>query len=207
MSLQPKEDRLSLRASDADRQRVTDLLSNAYADGRLTIDEFQERNDKVWKSKTLADLAPLTTDLGVLPAATVTTASGSLARVDNVPARQTFAILANRNQAAEWVVPSSMSSLVVMGADNYDFRQATFTSPHVFLNLGVVMGTVVLRLPEGVAIIDHTVPIMANVETKGMKPPLPGAPIIELRGFVFMGTVTIQGAGYSTFKEKLGFRD
>ena len=184
------------------------MLSTAYADGRLTIEEFQERNDIVWAAKTLRDLAPLTKDLGAMPAAMVVTGpSGSLARVDQVAPRQSFAVLATRNQAAEWIVPGSMSSLVVMGSDNYDFRQATFTSPHVALNLGVIMGSVVLRLPEGVAIVDKTVPIMATVETKGMKPPTPGAPIIELRGFVFMGTVTVQGAGYSTLKEKLGFRD
>ena len=52
-----------LRASDADRDRVIDVLRAATADGRLTADEFSERMEAALASRTFRDLAPLTADL------------------------------------------------------------------------------------------------------------------------------------------------
>jgi hypothetical protein len=52
-----------LRASDADRDAVADLLRGAHADGRLTVEELYERLDAALAARTLGDLAPLTADL------------------------------------------------------------------------------------------------------------------------------------------------
>ena len=43
-------------ASDADRERVADLLRQHCTDGRLTLDEFEERLGEVYAARTLADL-------------------------------------------------------------------------------------------------------------------------------------------------------
>jgi len=37
------DDRLTMRASDQDRQEVVDRLRGALADGRLKMDEFEDR--------------------------------------------------------------------------------------------------------------------------------------------------------------------
>lgn len=52
-----------LRASDRDRDVVNGILGSAYAEGRLTPAEFDERSDQVVSSKTLADLPPIVADL------------------------------------------------------------------------------------------------------------------------------------------------
>ena len=57
-----------LRASDADRDRVIDVLRAATADGRLTADEFSERMEAALASRTFRELAPLTADLAAAPA-------------------------------------------------------------------------------------------------------------------------------------------
>ena len=57
-----------MRASDADRDRVLDILREAAADGRLTVDEFDERMEAALSSRTLGELAALTADLGPGPA-------------------------------------------------------------------------------------------------------------------------------------------
>ena len=57
-----------MRASDADRDRVIDILRAATADGRLTADEFNERMEAALASRTFRELAPLTADLGTAPA-------------------------------------------------------------------------------------------------------------------------------------------
>jgi Domain of unknown function (DUF1707) len=55
----------TLRISDADRESAVDLLSEQYALGRLSKDEFDERSDAVWSAKTQGDLAPIFVDLPV----------------------------------------------------------------------------------------------------------------------------------------------
>ena len=56
-----------MRASDADRDRVLDMLREAAGDGRLTADEFDERMEAALSSRTLGELAALTADLGPGP--------------------------------------------------------------------------------------------------------------------------------------------
>src|SRR6195256_616203 len=50
----------NLRASDADRERVANVLREAAGDGRLTMDELDERLDAVDAAKTYAELEPIT---------------------------------------------------------------------------------------------------------------------------------------------------
>jgi Domain of unknown function (DUF1707) len=53
----------SMRASDADREIVRVLLADAYADGRLTREEYDDRLNTLYASRTLGDLPALVTDL------------------------------------------------------------------------------------------------------------------------------------------------
>lgn len=52
-----------MRASDVDRDRVAALLREHTAQGRITMDEFNERLEELYKSRTYGDLAKLTADL------------------------------------------------------------------------------------------------------------------------------------------------
>jgi hypothetical protein len=56
-----------IRASDRDRDAVVATLRDAYTDGRLTLDEFQERTAAAYDGRTWGDLRELTTDLPVQP--------------------------------------------------------------------------------------------------------------------------------------------
>jgi hypothetical protein len=52
-----------LRASDRERDLVQELIGTAYAEGRLTREELDERAERVARSKTLGELPPLVSDL------------------------------------------------------------------------------------------------------------------------------------------------
>lgn len=57
------DDRQQMRASDQDRQQVVDRLRGAVADGRLRMDEFEQRMTRAYQAVTYGDLAPLCADL------------------------------------------------------------------------------------------------------------------------------------------------
>ncbi len=52
-----------LRASDKDRDVVNDVLGTAYADGRLSPEELDERSDIVANARTLGQLPAVIDDL------------------------------------------------------------------------------------------------------------------------------------------------
>ena len=52
-----------LRASDADRNVVHQVLAEAFADGRLDRDEYDERSGSMLAARTLGELPPLVSDL------------------------------------------------------------------------------------------------------------------------------------------------
>jgi len=56
-----------IRASDKERESVVDVLRDAYTDGRLTLEEFEERTSAAYASKTWPELRELTCDLPVEP--------------------------------------------------------------------------------------------------------------------------------------------
>jgi hypothetical protein len=57
----------AIRASDDDRESVVTLLRDAYTEGRLTLDEFDERTAEAYSAKTWSELRGLTSDLPVQP--------------------------------------------------------------------------------------------------------------------------------------------
>lgn len=57
-----------MRASTADRERAIDVLKDAFAEGRLTQEEFEQRAGQAFSARTYAELAGLTADLPALGA-------------------------------------------------------------------------------------------------------------------------------------------
>ena len=195
----------SLRASDADRQRVADALGQAYADGRLTLQEHTDRVNAAWAAKTVGELDPLLADLApggvaAAPGAAVAPVAGS-----NLQPLRLVHFFSGSHRQGDWVVPSRISDFALFGGSHLDMRQAAFTSLDVEVQLGVIFSGVNIFVPAGVTVIDETVSIFGGVDIKGMTQPAPGAPVIHLRGFTIFGGVNVRGGDYKSIGERLGF--
>src|SRR5215472_264546 len=81
----------ALRASDADRDRVIEVLRAAVADGRLSPAEFDERLDAALAARTFDALAPLTADLIAAPGS-----QGGITPLAVMPAEQAAELLTIR---------------------------------------------------------------------------------------------------------------
>ena len=64
----------AMRASDRDRAVIESVLADAFAEGRLTHPEYDERSDAAMGSRTLGELMPLISDLPVARAPRTTIA-------------------------------------------------------------------------------------------------------------------------------------
>lgn len=80
-----------IRAGDADRDRVIARLRDAYAEGRLSEDEFRDRMDRAQQAKTFGELSVLMEDLPHMPAPTA-----------SVPEKRVLARREMRNAWRAW---------------------------------------------------------------------------------------------------------
>lgn len=63
MLVDEADERRAIRAGDADREETVRQLHRGLTQGRLTVDEFDERVRAAYTARTLGDLADLTRDL------------------------------------------------------------------------------------------------------------------------------------------------
>lgn len=89
---------IAIRASDADRECVVEILRRGHVDGRLTLAELEERSATAYAARTWDELAPLTADLPAPPRERAARGGGPLA----VPEGTTYVVVAALLGA--WVV-------------------------------------------------------------------------------------------------------
>jgi hypothetical protein len=187
----------SLRASDADRDQVAALLGAAYAEGRLTHDEHDERLGQVLAARTFDDLIPLTADLVPLDPAPATVTSttpqfvvgtGAIAEVDKM-----VAVFGSVERKGRWRVRAHSQITAVFGGVDLDLREADFDAPVVELNLQTCFGGVDIKVPAGITVRSETVNIFGGTDVRNLGEPVPGAPTLVLKGTVFFGGVEVKG--------------
>ncbi len=175
----------ALRASDADRDQVTELLHAAYAEGRITDEEHTERLLAALRAKTFGELRPLTADLGPqLPSAEVAPTPD--------PDRMTAA-LTEVTRKGSWLVRRRSYATVFLGGIRLDLTEATFEAPVVEVNVTQVLGTMLLRVPAGTTIRNETASVLGDTSIRGLGRPDPAGPTIVLRGTNIMGEIKVRG--------------
>jgi len=135
-------DPAQLRISDADRHRVAEILREAAGEGRLDLDELDQRLEATYAARTYADLVPITLDLPAHPHQRPVPArpAASPAVVPGPDHESHFAILSGLSRKGVWVVPRQMTILALMGGADLDLRQAKFAAPEVVLTINAFMG-------------------------------------------------------------------
>ncbi len=187
----------SLRASDADREQVNEVLNTAYAEGRLTREEYDERTDEVLAAKTFDDLIPITRDLvytGPVPPSTAPESAGI--EVDPAHADQKsdrmVAVFGGVDRRGRWRVRRHTQAFAMFGGVDLDLREAVFDAPEVEISGLLCFGGMDIKVPEGVEIRDQTVAIFGGTDTKKVDPPAPGAPVLVLKGTVVFGGIDVK---------------
>ncbi|MFF7632593.1 DUF1707 domain-containing protein [Kitasatospora sp. NPDC008050] len=182
-----------LRASDADRERIAELLRDAYAEGRLTVEEHAERIEAAWKAKTLGELAPLTRDLPAhRPLSDDTPRSAPApAAAPLPPAREEsaslVAVFGGATRKGRWRVGSHIRATAVFGGVELDMTDAVFEAPEVVVEVSAVFGGVSIRVPENVTLIGSGVGIFGGFDVREQTAPDPYAPVVRVKGMALFG--------------------
>jgi hypothetical protein len=190
-------DRGNLRASDADRERVANVLREAAGDGRLTMEELDERLDAVYAAKTYAELEPVTRDLPATGIAHDPVPAQSSAvqdsRIGGVPTSEgAFAILGGFSRKGDWVVPKDFTAFAFMAGGEIDVREARFAEPVVTIHVIAIMGGIEITVPEDVTVRVTGIGIMGGFDHGASGTGAPGGPTIVINGLALMGGVEVR---------------
>ncbi|MGH7292070.1 MAG: DUF1707 SHOCT-like domain-containing protein [Myxococcota bacterium] len=177
----------SMRAADTDRIRVAQLLSDAAAQGRLDMGEFEDRLKKAYAAQTLEELDRLSSDLpGV-----ATTAPG-VEPGRPAPSTLLLAIMSGFERRGRWNVPKRLTSVTVFGGGVIDLRYADFTSADVEIHSYSICGGQTILVPPEVNVDLHGVGVMGSFDKSSIGAGTRGAPHVTVRGFSLWGSVGVK---------------
>jgi hypothetical protein len=189
----------SLRASDADRDQVANLLSTAYAEGRLNREEHDERIDQLMSARTFDDLIPITRDLVIvgLPAPVATPQTTGRFAIDtrgpNPESDKMIAIFGGVTRKGKWRMRKNTHALALFGGMDLDLRNAIFEAPVVEISGFWCFGGLDIKVPEGIEVQDRTAGIFGGTDVRDIGDPAPGAPTLVIKGVALFGGVSIKG--------------
>ena len=187
-----------MRISDADRQRVADVLRDAAGDGRIDLDELEERLDLTFRAKTYGELVPITLDLQVAGPVTPPAAAPVRRTPSHVPAaghNSSVAIMGECKRQGVWSVPEHHSAFALMGSVVIDLRQAQVSAHETQINASSIMGEVKIIVPAHMHVVVDGTPIMGDYGQARDKAPAelgPDSPVVRVRGVALMGSVQVQ---------------
>jgi hypothetical protein len=197
--------------SDADRSRFADVIGDAYAEGRLTRDEYEERLGVTMAARTVADLVPV---LDGLPPAVQATALAPLVGISTPPmpaaagsmaaspwwspdgaatsSSSVVAIFGGATRKGEWVVPAQLTAFAMFGGVELDLTRVTFAQAESEIIAVAVMGGVEITVPDGLTVHVDGVGIFGGFDQKAEGPGEPGAPVLRVKGAALFGGVEVK---------------
>ncbi|THA73091.1 DUF1707 and DUF2154 domain-containing protein [Streptomyces sp. A0642] len=180
-----------IRASDADRDRIADILREAMAEGRLTADEHAERVDSVYRAKTVGELEPLVRDLPA-PGGTPRAVGAAYDRTPDAPtgpADNLVAIFSSATRKGRWRAGGRMNAFSLFGSVEIDLTEALFGQRLTVINATSVFGSVDIRVPENISLRGSGTGIFGSFEVTTLESVDPEAPVVAVNGYSVFGSV------------------
>ncbi|MEU0138110.1 DUF1707 domain-containing protein [Streptomyces sp. NPDC006296] len=189
-----------MRASDAERERVAETLREAVAEGRLEMDEFEQRLDAALTARTHGELVPLVRDLparGAPVAGRAGASEGRPARIGGTPTSSgAFAFWGGFRRRGRWTVGPRFTAFAMWGGGEIDLREARFAERDVVIRCFTVMGGMHVTVPPDLDVRVDGVGVMGGFgersEPGGDPDPAPDAPRVRITGFALMGGVGVE---------------
>ncbi|MFD6425280.1 DUF1707 domain-containing protein [Streptomyces sp. NPDC060198] len=188
-----------MRASDAERERIAEILRDAMAEGRLDMAEFEQRLETAYAARTRGELTPLVRDLPLsgapLPDVGGAAVTGWSERIGGEPtSKGGFAFWGGFSRRGRWTVGRTFTSFVMWGGGVVDLREARFAEREVTIRCVTIMGGMGVTVPPDVHVRVNGIGLMGGFDerSKDEGEPAPDAPRVTVTGFALMGGVGVE---------------
>ncbi|MFC8104103.1 DUF1707 domain-containing protein [Streptomyces sp. NPDC057363] len=182
-----------MRASDADRDRIADMLRDALAEGRLTAEEHADRVEGVLAAKTVGELDVFVRDLPAAhagrPAAAPAPDRPTAGAIPADPEENVVAVFSGAVRKGRWRVGRRIHAYAVFGGVEIDLSEAIFQHQQVVIKAFAVFGSVEVRVPENVSLRGAGGGVLGNFEVDALDSPEAEAPVVYVDGWAVFGAV------------------
>ena len=202
------DERGETRASDAEREQVAERLREAVAEGRLDMEEFEERLGAAYQARTHGELTPLVRDLpapGTTADVARTSGGDAVAReggerwADRIGTGQAtsggaFAFWGGFGRKGGWTVGRKFTGAVFMGGGEIDLREARFEDRVTVIRCFAFMGGIGVVVPPDMDVEVTGWGFMGGFGESGSGAEggvSPGSPKVIVTGFALMGGVGV----------------
>ncbi|MGI8802428.1 MAG: DUF1707 SHOCT-like domain-containing protein [Solirubrobacteraceae bacterium] len=168
------------RASDADREAAAERLRLAMRDGRLTVDELE---DRLGAARTQTRAAPdlLVADLPDAPVPAVSPARVPVRRGVG-GARWVVSVLGGADRHGRWRLAPRCRVVNVMAGADLDLTDAEFADDRVELTVFSLMGGCRIVVPDALNVEVSKFALMGGQDVDlGHEPADPGGPVLHVR--------------------------
>jgi len=180
-----------IRVGDRDRDAVAHRLQEAFAEGRLDDEEFDQRMRAALTARLGCDLAVLTQDL---PESGDLTSRPTLQPVTGrKPGRFALAYKGPIRRGGRWRVPERFSAVVYKGSGHIDLRVAELTAPVTTVVAVAYKSRIDVLVPVGVRVdLEGFGVSKAWSAEEEMESRLPSdAPVVHVRGVGYKGAIDV----------------
>ena len=204
-----------LRASDAEREQAADVLRIAASEGRLNVEELEDRLSVAYGATTRFELERLIADvsperLGQGRAIAVPRAAGSGLTVKEGPggSRWVISIMGGHDKRGRWRVSPRCTVLSIMGGSSIDLNDAELADRLTEINVYSFMGGSEIRVPHGVNVQMSEFAFMGGNDVQVGEEDAPaGAPTIRIRMVAFMGGSSVRRGRKLSRRERRELKD
>jgi hypothetical protein len=166
------------RATDHDRDAAAAVVQEAHGDGRLDVEELDDRLGRIYSAKTTQELQVVTADL-------VPAHGGS----NNMVLRSRHG---HQKREGHWRVPAQILVDMQHGTARLDFTEAVMTHREVLVEVATRHSSVTVIVPPGWAVdLDEIATEHGAVRNKATAP-RPGAPRVRVAGRIKHGKVVVR---------------
>lgn len=145
-----------------EREAAVGLLSAAFANDAIAVDEFEQRVTRVYEAEDSKALQAITRDLPAgTPADSSLSADSSLPAVRNqstastrAPAQTFNCVLSSTERRIQGPMPERVDVKTVMSSLELDLRRADFPPGVTEIHVDAIMASVEIELPEHVQVED-----------------------------------------------------
>ncbi|MER6613882.1 DUF1707 SHOCT-like domain-containing protein [Streptomyces xantholiticus] len=181
----------AIRASDADRDRIADILRDALAEGRLDAEEHSERIDAVYRAKTVGELEPIVRDL---PGAGRRSGTAAVRDYDDSgdpggSAENLVAVFSSSTRKGRWRVGRKTNAFSLFGSIEIDLTEALYGQRLSVINATSIFGNVEVRVPENISLRGSGTGFFGNFEVVTLEAADPEAPVVVVNGYSVFGNV------------------
>ncbi len=194
------QDPARLRISDEDRHAVAEVLRHAAGEGRIDLEELDERLEAAYAAKTYGDLVPITADL---PAAAATprpvvppaAAPRPPATIGGPTYTSSFAVMSDCSRRGVWEVPAKHNVFTLMGGVTLDLREAHLIARETTIEAYAIMAGVDIVVNPWTRVVVEGVGIMGDFSEARSKVEAeltPDSPVVRVRGLALMAGVSVK---------------